>query len=222
MAYRFIQSVIRLIAWLVAKVEILNLDRIPSTGGCIIAANHIGRLEVLLVYAMLPRSDIILIAAEKYRKYAFFRWLGKQVDAIWVERFNADLHAVREVLKRLKDGKVFVVAPEGTRSKTASLQPGRPGTAYLAAKSGVPVVPVGVIGTEDCVVRANLKRLRRSKVTVRIGVPFTLPPVPKGNKDEAMEAGTEEIMCRIAALLPDNYRGVYAEHMRVLELLTEA
>jgi 1-acyl-sn-glycerol-3-phosphate acyltransferase len=219
MVRKLVKWITRLLAFLTARVEISGLDKIPESGGCIVASNHIGRLEVLLVYAFLPRSDIILIAAEKYRKYGVFRWLVDRMDAVWVERFNADLHAVREVLKRLKQGEVFVIAPEGTRSKTEALQPARPGAAYLASKSGVPIFPVGVVGTEDRIVRENLKRLRRSRVRTVIGDPFVLPEPPKGNRDAVMEQNTDEIMCRIAALLPESHRGVYKDHPRLKELL---
>jgi 1-acyl-sn-glycerol-3-phosphate acyltransferase len=220
MTFRLIQWFLRLITRVVANVELRNLDRIPAQGGCIIASNHLGRLEVILVYSMLPRNDLIMIAAEKYAKYGFFRWLARQVDAVFVDRFNADLRTVREVLKRLKQGMVFVVAPEGTRSKTEALQPGRPGAAYIAAKAGVPVVPVGVIGTEDRVVKNNLKRLRRSKVVVQVGEPFSLPPLPSENRDGALATYTDEIMCRIAALIPEKYRGVYASHPRLQQILS--
>ncbi len=222
MARYLVKLFSRLTAFLTARVELIGLEKIPSTGGCILASNHIGRLEVLLVYAFLPRNDVILIAAEKYHKYAIFRWLVNGLNAIWVDRFNADLHAVREVLKRLKQGDVFVVAPEGTRSKTETLQPGRPGAAYLASKSGVPIFPIGVIGTEDRIVLNNLKHLRRSRVRTVIGDPFILPEPPKQNREAVLEQYTDEIMCRIAVLLPESYRGVYSGHPRLQELLLEA
>lgn len=221
MVLKFVKLLARIIGAITSKVEIVGLDKIPATGGCILASNHIGRLEVLLVYAYLPRNDVILIAAEKYRKYGIFRWLVDQLDAIWVERFNADLHAVREVLKRLKEGDVFVIAPEGTRSKTEALQPGRPGAAFLGSKSGVPIFPIGVVGTEDRIVRENLKHLRRNRVRTVVGEPFILPEPPKANRDAVLEQYTDEIMCRIAVLLPESHRGVYSDHPRLKELLLE-
>jgi 1-acyl-sn-glycerol-3-phosphate acyltransferase len=218
MAYRIVQFITRVIAFITARIEIDGLEKIPRTGGVIVASNHIGRLEVLLVYAILPRRDVIMIAAEKYQKNAFWRWLGKQLNVIWVERFNADLHAVREVMKRLQHGEIFCVAPEGTRSKTESLQTGRPGTAYLASKAGVPIIPVGITGTEDRVVWGNLRRLRRTQVRVRIGDPLVIPPIRGKNRAADLQACTDEIMCRIAALLPESYRGVYTDHPRLADL----
>lgn len=222
MALRIFNALMRSIIYLVGKITIEGVERIPKTGGCIVATNHLGRLEVLGAFAIMPRTDLIMVAAEKYRKYAFFRWLAHQLDVVWVDRYNADLHTVREVLKRLNQGMIFTVAPEGTRSKTEALQPARPGAAYLASKAGVPIIPVGVTGTEDRVVKENLKHLRRSEIHVRVGEPFMLPPIPRENRDEVLANYTDEIMCRIAALLPPRYRGVYEDHPRLHELLGQA
>jgi 1-acyl-sn-glycerol-3-phosphate acyltransferase len=141
------------------------------------------------------------------------------LNVIWVDRFNADFSAIREALSRLKKGGALVLAPEGTRSKTGALIEGRPGISYLAAKAGVPIVPVAIVGSEDKVVVSYLKRLRRAPITIRIGEPFTLPPVPVKDREAALQQYTDEIMCRIAALLPVEYRGVYTDHPRLKELL---
>jgi 1-acyl-sn-glycerol-3-phosphate acyltransferase len=95
------------------------------------------------------------------------------------------------------------------------------GVAFLAYKSGYPIVPVALTGTEDRLIGANLKRLRRSKIVVRAGAAFRIEIPPGGNRDEGLRQGTDEIMCRIAALLPEKYRGVYAAHPRLKELLKE-
>ncbi|HJZ04391.1 MAG TPA: hypothetical protein VJ327_00830, partial [Patescibacteria group bacterium] len=98
---------------------------------------------------------------------------------------------------------------------------GKPGVAYLAARSGFPVVPVAITGTEDKVILGNLKRLRKSTIILTGGEPFIIPPLPNKNRDEALQNYTDEIMCRIAALLAERYRGVYAEHPRLKEILAE-
>ena len=87
----------------------------------------------------------------------------------------------------------------------------------LALKAEVPIVPVGLANTDSLV--PNIRRLKRSEVTLHYGKPFTLPPLERGNRDEQMQANTEEIMCQIAALLPEKHRGFYAGHARVKELL---
>jgi 1-acyl-sn-glycerol-3-phosphate acyltransferase len=203
-------------------VEVHNRERVNKNEGVIVVSNHLGRLDVAFVYYYLNRRDVTVLVAEKYQKSGLFRWGVKALNAVWVDRYNADLVAMRECLNRLKAGHILVMAPEGTRSESGMLIEGRSGASYLAAKSGAWIVPVGVTGTEDALVKANLRRLRRSKVVIRTGEPFKLPPVPRENREAVLEQYTDEMMCRIAALLPPSYRGYYAEHPRLQELLTEA
>ena len=89
----------------------------------------------------------------------------------------------------------------------------------MAAKSGLPIVPVAEWGGEDRRVVESLRQLRRATIHVRVGQPFNLPPLPKGDRDAALQAYNDEVMCRIAYLLPAEYRGVYAHHPRLKELL---
>jgi 1-acyl-sn-glycerol-3-phosphate acyltransferase len=163
-----------------------------------------------------------MIVAEKYRKIPMIPWFVKQLDGIWVDRYNADFGAVRETLNRLKKGGVLVLAPEGTRSPTGSLQKAREGASYLAAKAEVPILPVALVGSEDANVMAHLRRFKRAEITIRVGKAFRLPPVPKKDRDAALEAYTDEIMCQIAALLPPEKHGDYAHHPRLKELLEGA
>lgn len=219
---RIVRFLLRIILPLFARIEIEGSEKIPSSGKLVVAANHLGRLDAFLVFYTMPRDDIILIIAEKYRNHPLFAFLSRLVNGIFVDRFNPDIHAVREVLRRLNQGQALVIAPEGTRSKTEALLPGQPGVVYFASKSGAPVVPVAVTGTEDRLVRQNLKRLRRVHIRLRVGDPFTLAPLSRGAREESLQAATDEIMCHIAALLPERYRGVYADHPRLKELLAQS
>jgi 1-acyl-sn-glycerol-3-phosphate acyltransferase len=219
MTYSLIRFLIRLLAPVVMRLEVFGKENLPASGAYIAVANHLGVLDSLLVYYLLERQDIILIIAEKHTRYAFTRWLVRSLDAIYIDRFNADMAVMREVLRRLRKGGVLVIAPEGTRSQTGALLEGRQGASFLAAKTGVPIIPVGATGTQDRLLLANLKRLRRTPVTVRIGESFQLPPLSKQDRDAALLADTTEIMCRIAVLLPPEYRGFYADHPRLHELL---
>ena len=212
---------VRIMFRLISRIEVEGAENIPASGACIGVSNHIGRLDVALVFYWLNREDVVLMVAEKYRQQALWRMLVKYLDLIWVDRFNADLKALREVQKRLNDGYMLAMAPEGTRSPNAALQAGHPGTAYLASKTGVPIIPMGFIGTEDAHVTAQLKRFRRAHIKIRIGKPFTLPPLDRKNRNELLAQQTGEIMARIAVLLPPDYRGVYADHPRVKTLLAE-
>lgn len=220
MTYRLVRLFINMITLLAIKLHVEGLDKLPKSGAAIITANHLGRLDVPLIWYVVRRDDIIVIVAEKYQKSALLRWLTRHLNAIFVDRYNADFSAMRQVLDKLKKGGVFVVAPEGTRSKTEALIEGRSGAAYLAAKSGVPVYPVAVTGTEDRVAKRQLKHLRRVQVRGWVGEPYTLPPLPRENRDQVLQEYTDEMMCRIAALLPPEYRGVYTDHPRLKELLS--
>jgi len=212
---------IHLIVCLTTRLDVRGMEHFSGLKSCVLASNHIGRLDALLVYHFTDRKDIIMMVAEKYREIPLARWFVNRLDAIFVDRFNADFIVVRQVLQRLKKGGVLVLAPAGTRSPTAALQKAWPGASYLAVKAGVPVVPVGLAGSEDQVFFKNLRRLRRTKIFIRIGEPFMLPPLQGQDRDAILQQDTDEIMCRIAALLQPAYRGAYANHPRLKELLVE-
>jgi len=219
MNYRTLRSIVRFVMKIIARIEVHDLEKLP-TGNVIIAANHLGRLDTAVLLCVLDREDIIMAIAEKYKDHPFFGAIGKAVNAIWLNRFEADFSAMRQILERMKQGGLLVIAPEGTRSKTEALQQGKMGVAFLAGKSGYPVLPVALIGTEDRGIIENLKHFRRSKIVVRAGDLLNIE-IPKGNgREEAMRKATDEIMCLIGSMLPEKYRGVYAEHPRLKELLT--
>jgi 1-acyl-sn-glycerol-3-phosphate acyltransferase len=219
--HKIFRFFVRLIMHIIARVELSGFEHMP-TGGFVIAANHIGVLDAALGYYALDRPDIIIVVAEKYQKVAFFRWLVRLTNGMFVDRYNADIHAIRETLRRLQQGQIFTITPEGTRSKSGNLIEAKPGALYLAWKAGVPVLPVAVTGTEDAVVVDRLKHFRRLKIKIVAGQSFTLPTEIKGRDREAvLQHYTDEVMCRIAVLLPPERRGVYAEHPRLKELLAD-
>jgi 1-acyl-sn-glycerol-3-phosphate acyltransferase len=214
--------IIKVIFALIIDLEAHGHENLPVEGGFVIASNHLGRLDSGLLFLAFDRDDYILPVAEKYQHHPFFGPLGRAFGAVWLDRFNPDIHALREIMKRMKQGQVLIIAPEGTRSKTESLQEGKPGVVFLASRAGVPIVPVAVYGTEDRVMMDNLKHFRRSHIVGRAGKPFTLAPIKSGqDREKVLREQTDELMCRIAALLPEKYRGVYAEHPRLKELLKD-
>ncbi len=218
MKYKTLRSIVRFVMNIIADVEIVGLEKLPQ-GNVLLAANHLGRLDTAVLLYAIDRDDIIIAVAEKYKNHPLFGAMGRAVDAVWLNRFEADFSALREILTRMKKGGLMVIAPEGTRSKTEALQEGKLGAAFLAAKSGYPVLTVSLTGTEDRGVVENLKRFRRSRIRAVAGDPFTIE-IPHGKgRDEAMRQATDEIMCRLAVNLPEKYRGVYAEHPRLKELL---
>ena len=218
MKYRTLRSIVRFFMKLIADIEVNGIEKLPE-GNVIVAANHLGRLDTAALLCILDREDIIMPVAEKYRDHPLYGAIGRAANAVWLNRFEADYSAFRQILERMKQGGLLVIAPEGTRSKTEALQEAKMGVVFLASKSGYPILPVAVTGTEDRGILENLKRFRRSKITAT-AAELMYVDIPKGNgREEAMRQVTDEIMCQIAALLPESYRGVYAGHPRLKELL---
>jgi 1-acyl-sn-glycerol-3-phosphate acyltransferase len=222
MFYKFGMLLLRLILRFISRLTVYGLENLPPKDTSFIGvANHIGRLDPAYVFAMLNRNDVIMLVAEKYEENIISRILVRFVDGIFVDRYNADLNAMREVFRRIKKGGVLVMAPESTRSPSGSLLQGWDGASYIAAKSGLPILPVGVTGSGDKEVVNRLKHFRRLNIVAHVGPTFTLPPLDSKNRAEQLTGYTEEIMCRIAVLLPEANRGVYANHMRLKELLED-
>ncbi|MBN1450207.1 MAG: 1-acyl-sn-glycerol-3-phosphate acyltransferase [Anaerolineales bacterium] len=214
-----LRTLIRLIFNLVARVDVSGYEHLPTEGNFVIATNHLGIVDAPLAFYALDRWDLFVLVGEKWKKKLFFRWLGKYFNFIFIDRFNPDIKALRKVMALMDEGKNLVIAPEGTRSRTGALIEGKPGVSYLATRLGQPIIPVAIAGTEDKVIFGNLKRLRRSHIVLKAGPAFTLPPLTRENRDEVLKQYTDEIMCRIAALLPEKHWGVYKDHPRLKELL---
>lgn len=219
MQYKALRSIVRFLMKIITDIEINGLEKLPE-GNVIVAANHLGRLDTAALLCILDREDIIMPVAEKYKNHPLYGAIGRSANAIWLNRFDADYSAFRQILDRMKQGGLLVIAPEGTRSKTEALQEGKMGVAFLASKSGYPVLPVAVTGTEDRLIVENIKHFRRSKIIATAADLFYID-IPQGKgREEAMRQATDEIMCQIGALLPEKYRGVYANHPRLKELLS--
>jgi 1-acyl-sn-glycerol-3-phosphate acyltransferase len=216
MIRQFLHAAVNFLFKLLSRVEAVGLENLPASGGCIVACNHLSRIDPVLVFALGKRKDMTALVADKYKRNPFIRPLIVAVKGIWINREEADFHALKEARQFLRDGGVLGIAPEGTRSHTGALIPGKTGTAYLADKAGVTVVPVAIYGSESAV--RQLIRLRRPTIHIEFGKPLTLEPVSRSNRDADLERNTDEIMCRIAAMLPPRYHGVYAGHPRLKEL----
>lgn len=207
---------------LIARVDIRDLDNLPTSGSYVIATNHLGFLDVTFLFYAIDRWDVFIPVAEKWEQSAFLRWLGRYLNFVFIDRFNPDLKAMQIMIRLMESGHILVIAPEGTRSRVESMIEGKAGVSYLAAKLQRPILPVGLAGTEDRIVLDNLRHLHRSSIVVNVGKPFSLPDLPRRDRAEALKGYTDEIMCRIAALIPEKNRGVYADHPRLKQLLASA
>jgi 1-acyl-sn-glycerol-3-phosphate acyltransferase len=205
--YARIRRVLTFLFNLLTRVEVSGVENIPLEGGLILALNHLSRLDTPVLGITCPRR-VYGFVAKKYQRFPPFRWFLNSVEVIWVSRSEFDRQALLQAFDVLENGAVLGLAPEGTRSNSGTLLPGKPGVAFLAARAGVPIVPVGLTGTAQAL--PSLARLRRQRIRVVYGKSFHLPKEGRLSSDELEEA-TELIMRRIAALLPPEYRGVYAD-----------
>lgn len=217
-----IRWILRKLIDLIARVEIHGRENLPESGAYIVATNHLGMLDVTMFFYGIDRWDVFVPVAEKWEENAFLRWVGRYLNFVFIDRFNSDLTALRKIIRLMQSGHILIIAPEGTRSRVGSMIEGKPGVSYLAAKLQRPILPVGLAGTEDKAVLNNLRHFRRSPIVLTAGKVFSLPSLPSQDRDQELKRDTDEIMCRIAALLPEKYRGVYAAHPRLKELLAGA
>ena len=216
-----IRWLIRLLFNMIARVDAKGYEHLPTESSFVIATNHLGMVDVPIAYYALDRWDMFVLIADKWQDVPLFRWVGKYFNFIFIDRYNADIKALRKVIGLMEKNNILVIAPEGTRSRVGALIEAKPGVSYLATKLNRPIVPVAITGTEDKALFGNLKKLRRAQITLTAGPAFILPPLPRENRDEVLKQYTDEIMCHIAALLPEKYRGFYADHPRLKQLLQE-
>ena len=202
----------------IAKLEFVGGENIPAQGGIILATNHMSRLDIPLLFLNPPRPDITALVTDKYQSYPFFKWFTETAEGIWIDRTKADFTAFRQAAEVIKAGKALGIAPEGTRSDTASLLEAKEGTALLAIRTNTAVVPVAIAGSENAV--SQFKRLRRAHIVTHFGVPIPPPTLTRENREAALQRFTDEIMCQMAAMLPPSYHGFYAGHPRLREILS--
>jgi 1-acyl-sn-glycerol-3-phosphate acyltransferase len=194
---------------IVARVDVQGLEHLPA-GPFVVVINHLSSFDTLAGIAVGPILPATTFAAIEHRSDPIGGWILDQLGVIWVHRSEADRDAIKLALEEIKSGTVMAMAIEGTRSRTGGLLPGKSGPAFLASRAHVPLVPGAIWGTEKIV--SNMKRLRRSEVHVRLGQPFHLP---EGRANtEQLEAYTDQVMLQIAAMLPPQYRGVYADRVK--------
>lgn len=206
-AYRRIRNLVSWLARLIAHVEIVGAEHIPASGPYLLVTNHISRLDPPILMLAMPHQ-IYVLAASEYRRVPLLKQLMEAAGAIWVRRGELDLAALRAALQVLERGDVLGLAPEGTRARTRALQRAKPGAAYIALRSGVPILPVALTGTEKML--EDFLHLRRMRIRVVIGEPFDLPHNGRA-RGNALEESTEIIMRQIAKLLPPEYQGVYRD-----------
>ncbi len=201
----------RLLLLLLTRWRVRGRDNIPGEGPLLIVANHLNLTDPPLLSVSLSRR-VVFMAKEELFHSRFSGYFVRSFGAFPVHRGRMDREALRQAKRVLADGLALVMFPEATRSKNAQLQPAFPGSALIALRSGAPILPVGITGTEK--IEGVAWILRRPVVTVNIGHPFYLPSVNSRLTKVEMTELTNFIMGRIAELLPPEYRGNYAREVR--------
>lgn len=202
------------------NLTVVGAENVPLEGAYLVATSHISRLDTPFLMLSTPRQNIIGIVAREYEKAPFFGSFLNMLGVVWITREEYDRNAFREASNYLKDGWIVGIAPEGKRSKTKQLLEGKSGAALLALRNKVQIIPAAVIGTTE--VFKDFLRLKKGQVKVTFGKAFALPEGNEENDNKALlKQATDEIMCRIAILLPQENRGFYANHPRLLELEEE-
>jgi 1-acyl-sn-glycerol-3-phosphate acyltransferase len=209
--WRLIRGAVRLLAAIFLDVRLVGRQNVPEKGPLIIASNHLSWTDVPLIPAYLKSRVVDMAKEETFQ--GKMGWLVRFLGAFPVKRGEADRQSLRAAEEQLKAGRILGIFPEGTRSRIHRLGQAHAGLGMIALRSGVPVVPVAIYGSEKA-----FKKFR-PRVTITYGEPMLLTPKDKKITREDIDGVTEEVMLRIASMLPPEYRGVYAEKLSASEAM---
>jgi 1-acyl-sn-glycerol-3-phosphate acyltransferase len=206
----FLRGVTKLLTFLLLRAEVSGLENFPRYGPAVIVFNHLGDTDAVLMMATLPfKSPAEGIGKIELNEHGLVGPVFRAYGIIWVHRGQPDRRALRAALDALAEGRMVSLAPEGRQSVIGGLEEGNAGAAFLALKSGAPIVPVAMTGTENSNIYGHLKQWKRAPVTLVVGKPFFLPRHPQGDRQKTLQEGTRLIMQTLAGMLPESYRGKY-------------
>ena len=212
LARPLVRFVLRILFHILAAVRITGRKNVPLRSAYIVAINHVSLFEAPLVGAFWPEQIEALGASDVWERPGQ-NILARLWGGIPVHRGDYDRAALEGVLSALRGGYALLIAPEGGRSHAPGLRQAKPGIAYIAEQTGLPIIPVGIVGTTDDFWQKASKG-KHPPLEMHIGKPILLPPVEgKGNeRRESRQRNADLVMRTIAGLLPEGYRGVYAEN----------
>ena len=208
---RIAVAIFKVLYRLLLRWSVTGTENVPAEGACILIANHVHLADPVLLMLAFPRHITFLAKEELFRNPL----VGKVMrdGGMFPVARAGSLQQKRDVMRKaeelLADGRVLAVFPEGQRSSTGNLQNARPGAAVLALHSGAPLVPVAIAGTEQ--LKGPWWVFRRPRVTVTIGIPFQLHTAETRLSRSESARHTDELMHRLATLLPPGRRGQYAD-----------
>src|SRR6185503_1769062 len=207
----FMKPIFRGIFHILGNVTVFGKEHIPYGKPYVVAMNHVSIFDPPFVAAFWP-EDLEIIGAEDVFSKPGQGQLLKLYGVIPVHRGDYDRSLLIKIIRIIKSGLPLLIAPEGGRSHVTAMRRAKPGIAYIIEQTSAPVLPVGLVGTtEDFWQRA--KRGKKPALEMRIGKPITLPDIhSKGTaRHEARQQNADLVMGYLAGLLPEEYRGVYAE-----------
>ena len=197
---------LKLISFFTMTPTVTGMENFPKKGPALVVINHLGDADAVLLGASIP-YPIEALGKIELHDHPLVGRIFRAYGVIWIHRGRPDRKALRAALDGLAEGRVVSVAPEGRESLTGALEDGNLGAAFIAIKSGVPIVPIVMTGTENNNTYGHLKRYKRAKVTLTVGKPFHLQV--QSDRQTMLREGTRQIMETLAGMLPESYRGNY-------------
>jgi 1-acyl-sn-glycerol-3-phosphate acyltransferase len=204
---------------IICRIDAPDIDKLPLHGPLIGYANHSAMIEVPVFFGLLQPRRITGWAKVELWDHWFFRWIFGLWNIIPIKRGEADTTALRKAVEALNEGYIFGLAPEGTRNINGKLKRAHPGAVMLALHSKATLIPIAHWGGENF--SKNIKRLKRTDFHVRIGDPICLKLDGVRVTKEIRQQIVDEMMLRLAELLPPEYRGEYEKVTGIAYTFTE-
>jgi 1-acyl-sn-glycerol-3-phosphate acyltransferase len=201
--YNFFYTLAKWLAKLFFDFRVVHPERIPESGGLILAVNHQSYFDPPLA-GICCRRGVFYLARKTLLEWPFFGPLFPAMNVIPVDRDGNDMSALKGVIRIIRQGNGVVLFPEGTRSTDGNLQPARPGIGLVIAKTGAPVLPMRIFGSHEAFPKGT-KKINLHPITVVIGHPIHFAPteLQPATRDTYQALG-DRVMTAIAALeLPD-------------------
>ena len=201
-------TIIRACTRLFARHEVEGIENVPRSGPLLVISNHLSNVDPSLLGISLPR-DLHFLAKQELFRLPVIRNILRSYGAFPIHRDGRDIRAMKWALGLLENGNALAVFPEGTR-KPQGLGKFNLGAALLHLRSGAPILPVAITGTSHLISSARIFS-PTGAIKVRIGDPFALNTKGVDTKRESLEDLTQQIVEKIAVLLPPSYHGIYAK-----------
>jgi 1-acyl-sn-glycerol-3-phosphate acyltransferase len=207
-------GVLRLAARLTTRVTLEGMENIPKSGPVLFICNHCSNADGMLFIAyLIPEMGrpMVWLGKEEATRWPLLGWCVRHNGVVGIRRGAGDLEAFKLAKSVLDGGRPLTIFPEGTRSPNGALQPAKEGATVLAVRSGAPILPIAIIGSQRYWPKGKFLPRPGRRITIRVGETFTLT-MPKGaDRHESLRLATVGMMSHVAALLPPEQRGVYGE-----------